>query len=64
MRELAIKSQGDAAGVTAQQIKDKISETQQASLTLFQKVYEARNQQGQAASEAPKEETKTEEEKK
>lgn len=38
LRELAIKSQGDSAGITAAQIKEKISETQQASLTLFQKV--------------------------
>ncbi|KAK4046771.1 Hsp70 ATPase ssc1 [Microbotryomycetes sp. JL221] len=63
LRELAIKSQGDATGVTAQTIKDKISETQQASLTLFQKVYEARNREGQQASEAPKEEAKPEEKK-
>ncbi|KAK4046992.1 Hsp70 ATPase ssc1 [Microbotryomycetes sp. JL201] len=64
LRELAIKSQGDAAGVDAQQIKDKISETQQASLTLFQKVYEARNKAGgEQASEAPKEDAKPEEKK-
>ncbi|KDE08371.1 hsp70-like protein [Microbotryum lychnidis-dioicae p1A1 Lamole] len=54
LRELAIKSQGDDA-VTPQQLKDKISETQQASLSLFQKVYERKQQQdGQAApSEEP-----------
>ncbi|KAM0787758.1 hypothetical protein ACM66B_003815 [Microbotryomycetes sp. NB124-2] len=64
LRELAIKSQGDASGVDAQAIKDKISETQQASLSLFQKVYEARNKAGgEQASEAPKEEAKPEEKK-
>ncbi|KAI5479852.1 molecular chaperone DnaK [Pseudohyphozyma bogoriensis] len=48
LRELAIKAQGDASGVTAESIKAKVAETQQASLTLFQKVYEKRNAEGQA----------------
>lgn len=56
LRELAIKSQGDGEGITAAQIKEKISETQQASLNLFQKVYQARNAQGDAAPEAKPEE--------
>lgn len=38
LRELAIKSQGDGSGITAAQIKEKVAETQQASLSLFQKV--------------------------
>lgn len=38
LRELAIKAQGDSSGITAQQIKDKVGETQTASLSLFQKV--------------------------
>ncbi|ORY92759.1 heat shock protein 70 family [Leucosporidium creatinivorum] len=62
LRELAIKSQGDAAGITAAQIKEKISETQQASLTLFQKVYESRAK-GES-TEAPKEEAPKDEPKK
>ncbi len=61
LRELAIKAQGDASGVTAQTIKDKVAETQQASLSLFQKVYEKKNSEGGAAQP---EEPKAEEEKK
>lgn len=38
LRELAIKAQGDSSGITGAQIKEKISETQTASLSLFQKV--------------------------
>lgn len=38
LRELAIKAQGDASGITGAMIKEKISETQTASLSLFQKV--------------------------
>jgi molecular chaperone DnaK len=38
LRELAIKSQGDGSGITAAMIKEKVSETQTASLSLFQKV--------------------------
>ncbi|GAA5966285.1 hypothetical protein JCM10213_002075, partial [Rhodosporidiobolus nylandii] len=47
--------------VTAEAIKASVSETQQASLKLFQKVYEQRNQQGsseQASSEPAGEEKK------
>ena len=35
---MAIKAQGDSSGITGAQIKEKISETQTASLSLFQKV--------------------------
>lgn len=38
LRELAIKAQGDSSGITGAMIKEKISETQTASLSLFQKV--------------------------
>ncbi|KAF9243232.1 heat shock protein [Melanogaster broomeanus] len=54
LRELAAKGQVGDASVTADQIREKISETQQASLGLFQKVYEKRNAEN-AASESPSE---------
>ncbi|KAK4700861.1 molecular chaperone DnaK, partial [Phenoliferia sp. Uapishka_3] len=54
LRELAIKAQGDSSGITATQIKEKVAETQTASLSLFQKVYEARAASNNPpASEAP-----------
>lgn len=43
LRELAVKGQAGDGSVTAEQIREKINETQQASLGLFQKVYEKRN---------------------
>lgn len=42
LRELASKGQSGDASVTADTIREKINETQQASLGLFQKVYEKR----------------------
>ncbi|KAF9228508.1 heat shock protein [Gyrodon lividus] len=54
LRELAAKGQAGDASVTADQIREKINETQQASLGLFQKVYEKRNAEN-AASEPPSE---------
>ncbi|KAI9568865.1 heat shock protein 70 family [Boletus coccyginus] len=54
LRELAVKGQAGDASVTADQIREKISETQQASLGLFQKVYEKRNAEN-AASESSSE---------
>ena len=56
LRELAVKGQAGDASVDADKIREKVNETQQASLGLFQKVYEKR----QAANEA-KEEPKAEE---
>ncbi|KAL1661364.1 heat shock protein 70 family [Schizophyllum commune] len=53
LRELAVKGQAGDASVTADAIREKISETQNASLGLFQKVYEKRN--AESSSEAPKE---------
>ncbi|KAF5321061.1 hypothetical protein D9619_001668 [Psilocybe cf. subviscida] len=42
LRELAAKGQVGDASITAEEIKTKIGETQNASLGLFQKVYEKR----------------------
>ena len=42
LRELAVKGQAGDASVNADNIREKINETQQASLGLFQKVYEKR----------------------
>lgn len=60
LRELAAKGQVGDASVTADQIREKINETQQASLGLFQKVYEKRNAENAApdASSENKEEKK------
>ncbi|KAG2104033.1 heat shock protein 70 family [Suillus discolor] len=60
LRELAAKGQAGDGAVTSEQIREKINETQQASLGLFQKVYEKRNAEN-AASESSSE---TKEEKK
>lgn len=38
LREVAVKGQAGDASVTADAIREKINETQQASLGLFQKV--------------------------
>ncbi|KAF8806585.1 heat shock protein 70 [Phlegmacium glaucopus] len=62
LRELAAKGQTGDASISADSIREKISETQTASLGLFQKVYEKRAAENsaseQAASEPPKEEKK------
>jgi len=60
LREIAAKAQAGDASVTADNIREKVNETQQASLGLFQKVYEKRNAENQAseAKEEPKEEKK------
>ena len=63
LREVAVKGQAGDEAVSADAIREKIHETQQASLGLFQKVYEKRAAE-QAASEAPKEEEPAKEEKK
>lgn len=59
LRELASKGQAGDSTVTADTIREKISETQNASLGLFQKVYEKR-----AAENSSSESTETKEEKK
>lgn len=59
LRELAVKGQAGDASLDANKIREKINETQQASLGLFQKVYEKRNAEGAASSE-PSSENKEE----
>ncbi|KAH9944772.1 heat shock protein 70 family [Amylocystis lapponica] len=63
LREVAAKGQAGDASVTSDLIREKINETQQASLGLFQKVYEKRNADN-AASESSSTEEKKDEEKK
>ena len=66
LRELAAKGQVGDSSITADSIREKISETQNASLGLFQKVYEKRAAENSASSEQPASDTKeeTKEEKK
>lgn len=54
LRALAVKGQAGDATLTVEEIQKKISETQQASLSLFQKVYEKRAAESSQSSE-PKE---------
>ncbi|KIK09236.1 hypothetical protein K443DRAFT_671724 [Laccaria amethystina LaAM-08-1] len=54
LRELAEKAKVGDVSVTADTVREKISETQQASLGLFQKVYEKRAAEN-ASSEQPSE---------
>ena len=54
LREVAAKGQAGDAAVTADGIREKINETQQASLGLFQKVYEKRTAEN-SSSEQPSE---------
>jgi len=61
LRELASKGQSGDTSVTADNIREKVNETQQASLGLFQKVYEKRAAENQGSSEQTSE---TKEEKK
>jgi molecular chaperone DnaK len=58
LREVASKALSADAAVTVDTVREKINETQQASLGLFQKVYETRNADGANPSEPPKEEKK------
>jgi molecular chaperone DnaK len=63
LRELAAKGQVGDSSITADSIREKISETQNASLGLFQKVYEKRaaeNSASSSSSEQPASETKEE----
>ncbi|KAI0776257.1 heat shock protein [Trametes elegans] len=60
LRELAVKGQAGDASIDADKIREKINETQQASLGLFQKVYEKRNAEGAASSESSNSENKEE----
>ncbi|CUA74550.1 molecular chaperone DnaK [Rhizoctonia solani] len=64
LRQLAAKGQAGDASVTGEQIKEAIGATQQASLGLFQKVYEKRAaQNAEPAKEEESKEEKKEEKK-
>ena len=62
LREIAARALGGDESVSADAIREKINETQQASLGLFQKVYEKRSAESASSepssTEAPKEEKK------
>ena len=62
LREIAARALGGDESLTADAIREKTSETQQASLGLFQKVYEKRSAEAasseSSSTEAPKEEKK------
>ena len=58
LRGLAAKGQAGDGSVTADQIREKINETQQASLGLFQKVYEKRNAENAASESSENKEEK------
>ncbi|KAI0260139.1 heat shock protein 70 [Gloeopeniophorella convolvens] len=60
LREIAAKAQAGDGSVTPDAIREKINETQQASLGLFQKVYEKKNAEQSASSSATEEEKKEE----
>lgn len=65
LREIAVKGQAGDSSITADTIREKISEAQQASLGLFQKVYEKRSAENSASSESSSSEsTEKKEEKK
>ncbi|KAI6029325.1 heat shock protein [Pisolithus microcarpus] len=52
LRELASKGLTGDSSITAEQIKEKIGETQQASLGLFQKVYEKRSAENASSTDS------------
>lgn len=52
LRELAVRGQAGDEKLTAQEIRDKLGETQSASLSLFQKIYDKRNQDAKASEAA------------
>ncbi|CAK5282350.1 unnamed protein product, partial [Mycena citricolor] len=60
LREIALKGQAGDASITPDMIREKINETQQASLGLFQKIYEKKNAENASSesSSEPKEEKK------
>ena len=64
LREIAVKGQAADSSVTAENIREKINETQQASLGLFQKVYEKRNAENNASEQSSSESSEKKEEKK
>jgi len=64
LREIAVKGQAGDGAVTADAIWEKINETQQASLGLFQKVDEKKNAENSSSSTAEEEKEEKKEEKK
>ena len=64
LRELAVKGQAGDASVDADKIREKINETQQASLGLFQKVYEKHNAESASSESSTSENKDNKEEKK
>nr|GAT61069.1 predicted protein [Mycena chlorophos] len=63
LRALALQAQAGGEQVSAETIKAKMDETQQASLGLFQKVYEKKNAENSSSSSEPAEEKKDDEKK-
>ncbi|KAF7315043.1 putative SSC1-mitochondrial HSP70 member [Mycena indigotica] len=63
LRALALQAQAGDGSITPEAIKTKMDETQVASLGLFQKVYEKKNAEHAASSEAPAEEKKDDDKK-
>jgi len=64
LREIAVKGQAGDASITADSIREKINETQQASLGLFQKVYEKRSAENSSSESASTEEPEKKDEEK
>lgn len=61
LREIAARALGGDASVTADAVREKVNETQQASLGLFQKVYEKRSAESASSESASSEPSSTEE---
>lgn len=64
LRELAVKGQAGDASITPEQIKAAIDATQNASLGLFQKVYEKKQAEQNAKTAESEPSSTTEEPKK
>jgi molecular chaperone DnaK len=64
LREISAKGAAGEADVTAEQIKEAMDAAQQASLGLFQKVYEKRAAEGKSSEAAPEADAEAGKEKK
>jgi molecular chaperone DnaK len=64
LRGLALKGQAGDAETSADAIREKINETQQASLGLFQKVYEKKNAESNSESSSSSSEAESSSEEK
>lgn len=60
LRDIAARALGGDASLTADAIREKVNETQQASLGLFQKVYEKRSAESASSESQSTEGTKEE----